>query len=385
MADLSRSTRKFVAGERVELDVTGIAHGGECVARLDGWVFFLKYAIPGERVVAEITQIGKSFHRADAVEILVPSPDRITSPCSYFHPGGCGGCDFLHIDLARQRALKAEVMREQFIRVAKMELSIPVTEVELPSGSGFRYRNRLTLHIDHAGRAGFHKSRSHEIQLIDDCLVVSEKAKISEVLSKNYPGITKIEIPNHERIEEIEIGGKLYQYRVSPKSFWQGHVRAAQVLGEAMLTSLEPKVGEHALDLYGGVGLFAKVLATHGVHVDVIESNESAVADGEFNLRDFPDSRFHLGDVAKKIRNIASADIVVLDPPRTGAEEIVLNHISKLAPRRICYISCDPATLARDTQRLAALGYQIRSTAAFDLFPQTAHIECVLTFEPVIS
>jgi len=382
---VAKSSRRFSLGERIELDIDGIAHGGESVARLDGWVFFIRHAIPGERVIAQITQLGKSFHRADALEILSPSLDRITPACTYFHPGGCGGCDFHHISLPRQRELKSQIISEQFQRVAKMSLTVPVQEVALPVSSGVRYRGRLTLHVDRAGRAGFLKNRSHDVFPISDCLVASEKLEISKVLATRYTGIDRLALPDEARIEEILVDGISYKYRVSSESFWQGHVRAAEVLGAAALAALSPRKGERALDLYGGVGLFAKLLASAGAQVEIIESSSAAIADAQFNLREFSNIRFHEGDVAREIKKIERAEIVLLDPPRSGAEQTVLDQIVRLAPRRICYISCDPASLARDTQRLAERGYRIAQSTAYDLFPQTAHIECVFTFEPVIS
>lgn len=385
MAEVAKSSRRFNLGERVELEVSAIAHGGESVARLDGWVFFLRYAIPGERVIAEITQVGKSFHRANAVEIIAASPDRITPACRYFHPGGCGGCDFQHITLERQRQLKSEVISEQFKRVAKMELTIPVFEVITASEPGSRYRTRLTLHINHDGRAGFHKVRSHEVLPIEDCLVVAENVDAKTLLARTYSGVSELPIPDQTRIEQVSIAGRNYQFQVSRESFWQGHIKAAEVLGAAALAILQPKLGERALDLYGGVGLFGKILADYGAHVDIIESSAAAVRDGQFNLKEYPTARYHHGDVGKKISEIESADIVVLDPPRSGAEFAVLQKIAALNPRMICYISCDPASLARDCARLAELGYQIASASAYDLFPQTAHIECVFSFKRVIS
>ena len=380
---MAKSSRTFSLGEQVELDIDGIAHGGESVARLDGWVFFIRHAIPGERVLVQITEVGKSFHRADTVEIIDASPDRIAPACSYFHPGGCGGCDFHHISLQRQRDLKSQVISEQFQRVAKMEIGVPVREVSLSENSGARYRGRLTLHVDKSGRAGFLKSRSHDVFPIADCVVASEKLEMHTVLAKRYNGIERLTLPDEVRTEEISVHGTTHRYRVSQESFWQGHVRA--VLGEAALNSLQPRAGEYALDLYGGVGLFAKLLAHARARVSIIESSATAIADAKFNLREFSDVSFHEGDVAKEMKNIARADIVLLDPPRSGAELAVLDRIVALAPRRICYISCDPASLARDSQRLAERGYQIAESAAYDLFPQTAHIECVFTFEPVIS
>ena len=385
MAEVAKSSRRFQQGERVELEVTGIAHGGESIARREGWVFFVRYAIPGERVLAEITQIGKSFHRADAVEILISSADRIAPPCPYFHPGGCGGCDFQQITIERQRALKSEVISDQFKRLAKIDITIPVQEVPVSNRDGLRYRTRLTLHLSKEGRAGFHKSRSNEVVPISDCLVVSELVGLPEILKKRYSGIEEIQIPGEVRNETIHVGGRDYSFRVSSESFWQGHIKAAETLGAKVLELVQPKSGEVALDLYGGAGLFGKILADHGAHVEIIESSKSAVRDGIFNLKEYPNAHYRHGDVHDEIVGIESADIVILDPPRSGAERAVLEKIAELHPRVICYVSCDPASLARDCARLAELGYEIATASAYDLFPQTAHIECVFSFRRVIS
>ena len=382
---MAKSSRRFTPGERVELEVSAIAHGGESIARLDGWVFFLRYAIPGERVIAQITQVGKSFHRADAIEILEASSDRITPACEYFHPGGCGGCDFHHISLSRQRQLKSRVIAEQFQRLAKIAIDIPVAEVPIDSNSGTRYRTRATLHIDKSGRAGFLKNRSHDVEAISDCVVIAESTGIKDILAKAYAGITELQIPDEVRIEKISVRGQDFEFRVSSESFWQGHIKAAELLATRALEILAPQPGDHALDLYGGVGLFGKVLAAHGANVEIIEASESAVRDGKFNLREYPNARYHEGAVEREIQSIDRADIVLLDPPRSGAEREVLEKITALTPRTICYISCDPASLARDTARLHELGYEVASASAYDLFPQTAHIECVFAFTRVIS
>ena len=385
MAHSAKSSRTFSLGEKVDLEVDGIAHGGESVARLDGWVFFLRFAIPGERVIAQITELGKSFHRADAIEIINSSPDRVAPACRYFHPEGCGGCDFQHISLERQRQLKSQVITEQFQRVAKMQVAIPVQEVSLPGESGEKYRGRLSLHADRSGRAGFRKSRSHEVFPIEECIVASEKLEIAKVLAKHYSDVERVALPDEIRTEEIVVNNKRYEYRVSRESFWQGHIRAAEVLGAAALNLIKPREGERILDLYGGVGLFGKLFADAGALVEIIESSKSAIADAKFNLREFTGVTFHEGDVTKEIMKIEEADVVLLDPPRSGAEPGVLEKIARLNPRLICYISCDPASLARDSARLAHLGYGISHSSAYDLFPQTAHIECLFTFKPVIS
>lgn len=385
MADVAKSSRRFQLGERVELRISGIAHGGESIARLAGWVFFIRHAIPGELVIAQITEIGKSFHRADAIEIIEPSPDRITPACSYFYPGGCGGCDFHHISLSRQRALKAQVITEQFRRVAKMDISLPVEEVTTTNALGLRYRTRLTLHSSTNGELGFRKARSHEVIPIHDCLVVHEKVELPKILATKSVGSDDMSIPNESRIEKINVNGREYAFQVSSESFWQGHIKAAETLGQKVLELVEPAPGDRVLDLYGGVGLFGKLLADHGAAVEVIESSASAVNDGRINLKEYPKARYHHGDVGKKIGAITGAEIVILDPPRSGAELEVLQKIVELSPRVICYISCDPASLARDCARLRELGYAIDSASAYDLFPQTAHIECVFSFRRVIS
>lgn len=382
---MAKSARKFHLGERVELDITGIAHGGESIARSDGWVFFVRYAIPGERVIAEITQVGKSFNRANAVDIIIASADRITPECGYFHPGGCGGCDFHHITTARQRELKSQVITEQFERLAKMDITIPVEEVPVSDNNQLGYRTRMTLSIDEAGRPGFHRVRSHEIQPIEDCVIAAGRLEITQVLAKRYPGQKNLQIPDQTRLEQITVCGKSYEFQVSSGSFWQGHIRAAEILGESALVALEPRPGEQAVDLYGGVGLFGKLLAASGCDVEIIESSASAINDCRFNMKEFSSARIHEGEVEQKILEIESAHLVLLDPPRSGAEHVVLRKIASLAPRKICYISCDPASLARDCARLAELGYRITGARAYDLFPQTAHIECVFTLEPVIS
>lgn len=385
MAQVARSSRKFRLGERVELEVSAIAHGGASIARLDGWVFFLRYAIPGERVIAEITAVGKSFHRADAVEIITASADRVRPACRYFHPGGCGGCDFQHISLERQRELKSQVITEQFKRLAKIDIEVPVHEVPTEGNRGYRYRTRLTLHAGRDGRAGFRKARSHEVVPIDDCMVVSEEVQLASFLERKYANGDEVQIPDALRIEHVHVRGKTYEYQVSPDSFWQGHRKAAEVLGSAVLDVIAPRAGEYALDLYGGVGLFGKLLADSGMEVSIIEGSESAVRDGITNVSEFASARYFQGDVRAQLEQISSADVVLLDPPRTGAEHEVLQKVVSLAPRVICYISCDPASLARDAARLAQLGYQIASASAYDLFPQTAHIECIFTFTRVIS
>jgi tRNA/tmRNA/rRNA uracil-C5-methylase (TrmA/RlmC/RlmD family) len=165
------------SGERVEVDVTAIAHGGHCVARHDGRVIFVRYAIPGERVVVEITDVSKSFARGNCVEVITASPHRIAPPCKYAHVGGCGGCDFQHIEVSHQRTLKALIIKEQFQRLAKEEVEVVIEEV----APTLHWRNRMEFSVSDGGKLGLFAARSSKIVEIEQCLIASEAIDISEI------------------------------------------------------------------------------------------------------------------------------------------------------------------------------------------------------------
>jgi tRNA/tmRNA/rRNA uracil-C5-methylase (TrmA/RlmC/RlmD family) len=384
--------RVFRVGEKFTSTIEKVAHGGHFIARYEGAVFFIRHGIPGERVVVEVTSTGKSFNRGDVLEVIEPSPDRVKAPCSYAHRLGCGGCDFQHIAIARQRELKSEVITEQFARIAKMDLKVVVEEVSDP----LHWRTRAILNIDGSGKAGFFGSRSHNSIQIADCLTCVPELKLVEIASRTWQPNTKLEISANKSGDRIVAGSEVFEgpkelveivdenrFQVSHSSFWQSHKSAPAVLTEAVMQFAQLQSGNQVLDLYGGVGLFsAAALSAVGEtgRVDLVEASSSAVGDAKINFENMPNVNIYLGEVAKIMPRIGSADVVILDPPRDGAGQLVLQQISALDPKRIVYVACDPAALARDCAFANDLGWKLTKVRAFDLFPMTHHIEMVALF-----
>lgn len=424
-------------GERLTLDIEQVAHGGICVARHEGRVVFVRHALPGERVVAEVTDDvdGRSFMRADAVEIVTASPDRVEPPCHHAHPGGCGGCDWQHASLPSQRELKRSVVREQLKRFAGLDVDVQVEPVPNTAGldTGLDWRTRVQFAVDAQGRAGLRRHRSREIEPLEACPIAHPAVDEVGATRRTYEGIDAIEViaaptsgdraivvtaRGHNRdprvppmdvstavllsdgkrgiptvvalqgrpgVREEAVGRT---WRVSGSGFWQVHPGAADLLASAVLEALEPKPGEYAIDLYCGVGLFAGAIADvlgPGGRVTAVEADPAAAEDAAFNLRDVTGQvRVETGRVEHVLltSGIRQADLVVLDPPRSGAGKDVTTWICSLRPRRIAYVACDPTALARDLVTAAANGYVLTKLRAFDLFPMTHHVECVATLEP---
>ena len=398
MASNKSSTLK--TGDLLEVTIEKVAHGGHFIARHDGAVIFVRHAIPGERCIIEVTSTGSSFNRADVVEVLDKSEHRVVAPCEYSHRSGCGGCDFQHIDLTYQRQLKADVIKEQFSRIAKMQIEIEVEEVSKAT----HWRTRAIATTNRNGKLGFYKSRSHTVVPISDCLICVEGLGIKDLAASHLKGDMRVEVSasntgertvamaptrgeGKARISEgpvvlhENVLGKMLE--VSQASFWQSNERAPEVLTQVVLELAELKVGEHVLDLYGGVGLFtAAILEAVGAsgHIDLIEGSKVATADAARNFAQYSNVSIATGDVAKLLPRISATDVVVLDPPRDGAGKEVVAEIARLAPRSIVYVACDPAALARDTAYLADHSYSLVKLRAFDLFPMTHHIECVALY-----
>ncbi len=345
-------------GQRFEAVVGPVAHGGHCVARLEpqGRVVFVRHALPGERVVLEVTEgtDGDRFWRADAVEVLEPSPDRVPAPCPYAGPGRCGGCDFQHVTLARQRALKADVVREQLSRLARLDVDVHIEEVpgEPPhEHDGLRWRTRQRYVDLPDGGHGMRLHRSHEVIEVDDCLIAGAPAR--HVV--------------HGLPFEVEQDG-----------FWQVHPGAPEVLVDTVLDFLQPRAGETVLDLYAGVGLFARFLADRvgAAAVTLVEGDQRACGHAVVNV---PGATVLPGDVGSVLAELpaAAVDLVVLDPPREGARRSVVEAVVVRRPRAVAYVACDPAALARDVAIFAEHGYRLGGLRGFDLFPMTHHVECV--------
>ena len=422
-------------GDRIEVTVGEPAHGGHCVARIGGphgQVVFVRHALPGERVTAEVTELHKGYLRADAVEIHEASPDRVAAPCAFAHPGGCGGCDLQHVAPEAQLAWKTSVVRSLLGRMGGLSseriAELDVRAQPLPGGP-LGWRSRVRYAVDAAGRPGLLKHRSHEVVPIDRCLIARPELQQLDVTSRLWPDAAAVEVvastggdisvrarpaeapllataepvapgalvpggngtadvraavPDEpSEVTELAAGRK---WQVPPDGFWQVHPAAADTLVGAVLELLQPAAGETSWDLYGGAGLFAAALAERTrARVTVIESAPVGVAAARTNLMDLNVVEVVAGrvDVALGRRRVTGpVDLVVLDPPRTGAGTKVVRAITTARPRAVAYVACDPAALARDVQTFAAEGYRLAELRAYDCFPMTQHIECVALLVP---
>ncbi|MFI5074993.1 MAG: class I SAM-dependent RNA methyltransferase [Actinomycetales bacterium] len=396
-----------LVGTEAVVEVGPVAHGGHCVARLDGRVVFVRHALPGERVRVAITEgdDDSRFLRGDAVEVLDASPQRVEPPCPYAGPGRCGGCDFQHADLAYQRQLKAEVVREQFQRPAKLDVDVPGEAVP-GDEAGLRWRSRVEFAVDADGRAGLRVHRSHTILPLADCLIADQRIIDSGVLDTLWTGCTGVDavaadepadavlvtlpegrVPTVvQRVDTPEWSG---EFRIGARGFWQVHPGAAPTFVAHVLETLRPDAGEKVLDLYAGAGLFAPALADAvgpSGSVLAVEGHRPAVVDGMRNTSSQPQVEWRHGRVDRVVHTLVRqqihADLVVLDPPRTGAGRDVTRDIAALHPRRIAYVACDPAALARDVAYLGSAGYRLETLRAFDAFPMTHHVECIAVLVP---
>lgn len=385
------------------------AHGGFCVARHENRVVFVRHALPGERVQVTVTEGHQrsKFWRADAVEILLAAPDRVSPPCPWAGPGLCGGCDWQHVSLPAQRRLKAAVVAEQLQRLAGISYDVVVEPVPVEVGAtpdGLGWRTRVRYAVDDGGRAGLRRHRSREVVPIDWCRIAHPDVVAADVPKRRWPGGSSVDVAVSARTGERlvlcdgdaaapgestaalteRVGERTF--RIGARAFWQVHPAAAETLVEAVVGALEPRPGEAVFDLYCGVGLFAAALAQRvGLQGSVVavEGDGAAADDAKSNLRDLPGVRVARGRVDHVLRrpHLRHADLVVLDPPRAGAGRAVVDLVSRTRARRIAYVSCDPAALARDLHWFADRRYQLALLRAFDLFPMTQHVECVAVLE----
>jgi tRNA/tmRNA/rRNA uracil-C5-methylase (TrmA/RlmC/RlmD family) len=368
-------------------------------------VVFVRHALPGERVRVTITEGEEDsrFLRADAVEVLTASPQRVRPPCPYAGAGRCGGCDFQHADLAYQRQLKGDVVREQFTRLAHLDLEVTVEPVP-GDQDGLRWRSRVEFAVDDEGRAGLRKHRSHTVVSLADCLIADRRIVDSGVLDTDWTGCSGVDavaadeprdtvlVPLPEGREPSVLQRVVTpkwsgEFRVGARGFWQVHPGATPAFVAHVLSSLAPRAEERVLDLYAGAGLFAAALADAvgpSGSVLAVEGHRPAVTDGKRNTSNRPQVEWRHGRVDRVVRALVRqeirADLAVLDPPRTGAGRDVCRDLATLHPRRIAYVACDPAALARDTAYLQSSGFHLETLRAFDAFPMTHHVECIAVF-----
>jgi tRNA/tmRNA/rRNA uracil-C5-methylase (TrmA/RlmC/RlmD family) len=393
-------------GVRLELAIGAVAHGGFCIAHADdGRVVFVRHSLPGERVIAEVTDERPGYLRADAVEILTASADRVTPPCRFAGADRCGGCDFQHATPEAQRELKAAVVVEQLTRIARMtpeEIDTLGVRVEPLPGGTLGWRTRLRYTVDATGRAGLLKHRSHEVVPVDVCAIAAPAIQALPVTGQAWPDDDEVDVVASSAGDVTVLGGSGGRTRkvsgparirervgdrewtLDPAAFWQIHPAAAATFVTSAIDLLDPRPGERAWDLYGGAGVFAAALAERvgprGA-VTLVETDPRAVLAASTALGDLPQVTVVRSRVeVARLRD--RPDVVVLDPPRSGAGARVVKMLVEAAPRAIAYVACDPAALARDVATFRAAGWRLAVLRSYDAFPMTHHIESVALLHP---
>jgi 23S rRNA (uracil1939-C5)-methyltransferase len=406
-------------GDQLTLRLMDMAHGGEAVGKHERKVIFVPYAIPGEYARVEVIEDRGRFARARVLQILEASPRRVEAPCPYF--GRCGGCQWQHLAYDAQLEYKRSIVLTQLQRIAGLsEADVrPTLGMEVP----WRYRNRVQFHASDDGQLGFMAAHSHDIVPIEQCLIMHPLlGGLFDALDAELPDLVSLSLRagihtgdqmvifelGSDQPPELEVDlpvscllrlsdgtpvtlvGSPYlreqvagrEYRISASSFFQVNTLQAEVLALQVSSMLRPKPDNVVLDGYCGVGVFALGLAEVARQVIGVEVNTSAVADAQANAAGVENVSFVSGPMQSMLPKLGLAEpLVVVDPPRTGLQGETLAALLKLDPPRIVYVSCDPATLARDVKALLAAGYLLRSVQPVDMFPQTYHIETVTLLE----
>jgi 23S rRNA (uracil1939-C5)-methyltransferase len=393
-----RHKRLPVPREVIPVTLTDMAHRGYALGRHDGRVVLAAYGLAGEDVMVEITERRDDYIIGRVVEVLTPSPARVDAPCPYY--GTCGGCQWQHIEYAEQLRLKEHIVREQMRRIGRLP-DVPV----LPTVSAdppWHYRNQVRFTAWH-GQLGFVGQSTRRFVRIDHCLI--SHPRINELLPQlqdELPGARQVMVrvgansgdiliqPPLDRYNPdlpVESGQREYievladeEFSIAASSFFQVNTAQAEMLVRLVREALALGPDDLLLDAYAGVGTFAKALASSVRHVVAIEESASAVDDARRNLAGVSNVTIELGSVEHVLPVLPfRPDAVILDPPRQGCARAVLDALIEAKPERIAYVSCDPATLARDLALLVEGGYEMASVQPVDMFPQTYHIECVTT------
>ncbi|MBC7901638.1 MAG: class I SAM-dependent RNA methyltransferase [Saprospiraceae bacterium] len=385
----------YKIGDRLDVDIQKIVPKGLGLAFAEKLTVFVPLSAAGDKARVRISQLKSKIAFAEIEEILEPSPDRIDPPCQYF--GRCGGCDFQQMDYEAQLAAKLGIIQDSLHRIGKINYDKEIPMIASPNE--FEYRSRAQWHLDtRQKRIGYFRRSSHDVIDIEHCPILtpeldaalqslrttldwgtfwSDRASI-EAAHGSEGSISLFSPEIMEPTEDISfsVGGEKYFY--SALSFFQGN----QFLIEKLIeTALNGAGGETALDLYCGVGLFTLPLARKFGQVIGVEGNDRAIDFAEKNAANaqLDNVRFVRDSVDDFLsgHNLENTDFVLLDPPRAGTEKWTIQNIIKLKPKQISYVSCEPSMLARDLRTLLDNGYKIESLTAFDLFPQTHHVETV--------
>lgn len=413
----------------LELTITSLSHSGEGIARHEGRVVFVPFALPGETVRAEIMEDKKNFQRARLIEVLKASPDRITPPCPHHfspvtHPASpaCGGCQLQHLAYSAQVAYKTQQVIEQLVRMGGWSETEArrLVRPTVPAPQPFGYRNQVQFALTPDGQLGFKAAGSNAIVSITEChlaapalmemrqrlnlesvpelerLTLRASAEDELIIFESEADAPEIEVAWPVSVAllrpegaSLALAGRDYlvenikgrPFQISAGSFFQVNTTMAEKLVNEVLAALTLRASDCVLELYCGVGLFTAFTAPDVQRVIGIEVSESAVEDAAANLDEFENVEIYCAPAEDVLPTLeVKPNVALIDPPRAGCVPEVLEALLALKPRVIVYVACDPATFARDAKRLAAGRYRLEAVQPFDMFPQTHHVECVARF-----
>lgn len=382
-------------GEHLTLRLEEMGHHGMALAHHGELAVWVSLGIPGETVVAEVIDRHPHYVEARVVKVLEPSPDRVAPPCPYY--GECGGCQYQHIAYPRQLALKQQVVAAQLRRIGRF--SDPTVLPTLPAPEQFGYRNHARFTVGRHGDVGFVRRGTHRLIPVEACLlmhpwinqaigVLRGHTGTARALNLRY-GVNTGSYLIQPRLDDpavpLETGQASYEeallgrrFRVASPSFFQVNTHQAERMVELVRGYLQAAPVDLLIDAYAGVGTFAVLLAGSARRIIGLEESPPAVRDARQNAAGLPNVEFREGKVEQVLPALGEqADVVLLDPPRAGCHPAVIQALVAHPPRQVIYVSCDPATLARDLRLLVDGGFALERVQPVDLFPQTYHIECV--------
>jgi 23S rRNA (uracil1939-C5)-methyltransferase len=400
-----------------------LTYGGDALGRLpDARAVFVPFALPGEQVRIRLVEEKRGYARAELLEIIQPAPERIEARCPHF--GICGGCHYQHLPYASQLEIKTGILRDQLTRIGQIT-NPPIQPIQ-PCPNPWNYRNHVQFHVHPDGRLGFQAPNSNRIVPIREChlpesplnelwpqlefetetgierlsLRLGVDEDIMLLLESRQPEIPGLDVQagisvvhqydgeslllvgdDHIRMEiQSSRASQSRSFLVSAGSFFQVNTRMAGALVDHLLSNLPDNL-DTLLDVYCGVGLFSAFLAPHVRRLIGIEASPSACEDFSLNLDEFDNVELYEATAEQVLPALqVKPDLILVDPPRAGVERSALEAILAMQPKTLAYISCDPATLARDARRLLNGGYQLQHITPFDLFPHTFHIESISFF-----
>ncbi|MBI5290754.1 MAG: class I SAM-dependent RNA methyltransferase [Chloroflexi bacterium] len=408
----------------LDLTLATMSNGPAAIGRAEGRAVFVPYTIPGETVRVELNEEKPGYARARLLEVLTPSPERAPAPCPHFGPEACGGCHWQHMSYPAQLKYKQQIVADQLARIGG--IAAPNVLPAAPGADPFHYRNHVQFSQTAEGKLGFMSASSNTVLPISECpiarpeimsvfaqldlekvdadrvsLRVGGDGEVMLIFESETGEPPDVELDLPISVASVDRQGNAFTlvgddhlvqeikgrpFRVSAGSFFQVNAAMARTLVDVALDALALRGGETVLDLYCGVGLFSAFIAPLAGRVIGVESAPSAVADAAANLDEFDNVELYESSVELAMSHLINSHTptpsrIVLDPPRAGCDKRVIEHLLALAAPRLVYVSCDPATLARDAKRLIAGGYRLVSAQPLDMFPQTHHVETVALFE----